>query len=89
MGDSFTGEDGYTQHQFSGSTGISTRDYMATKILAGMLANQKLVGFRWESDSDRAYVVDDGKSRLALCHRAYMIADDMSKAREIGKGPDA
>lgn len=72
--------DGFTDVE---SPGMTLRDYRATHILAGMLANPQLVGLVGIENRIQVYRLDNGDSRLALCHRAYMIADDMVKAAEI------
>ena len=67
LGDTFTGEDGYTRHQFPGCSGMSLRDWFAGQALAGILAadsSTQSIGFVEATD-------------LALGY-----ADAMLKARE-------
>jgi len=64
------------------STGMTLRDYRAVHILAGLIANRGIVAITGVDDQYK-YAIDNGESREALCHRAYMIADDMVSASEI------
>lgn len=40
LGDTSTGEDGYTRHQFPGSPGMTYRQYLAANIAAGAAASE-------------------------------------------------
>ena len=64
---------------------MTDRDVMAMHILAGLLANRGIVAITGVDDQYK-YAIDLGASRKALCHRAYIIADDMAKASEIPTG---
>ena len=55
MDGSFTGEDGYTSHQYPGETGMSLRDYFAAAALAGMTVKES----EWDFIAPRAYQIAD------------------------------
>lgn len=46
LGGSFTGEDGYTSHQYPASGGMPLRTWLAGKALAGILADG--VSYDWD-----------------------------------------
>lgn len=58
--------------------GMTLRDYRATHILAGLLANS-----RHDLANADPHPGVDMSNKMALCQRAYMISDDLAKAAEV------
>ena len=97
LGDTFTGEDGYTRHQFPGCSGMSLRDWFAgqesltdgddvevvmSTPMAEALAGRKQPGHGWSCATPEEYLAMLQFEADWRAALRYIRADAMLKARE-------